>query len=92
MHMSFFMLRFKKKSYRFLKISKIDFDGFQKSTKNRRKHKNKSCQISYLITVELSFKLNMSKKLFRIFNFRAEYLRNEIFYSITSMGFFDPHD
>ncbi len=67
MYMSFFMLRFKKKSYRFLKISKIDFDRFQKSKKNRRKHKNKSCQISYLITVELSFKLNMSKKLFLCF-------------------------
>jgi hypothetical protein len=28
----------------------------------------------------------------KIFNFRAEYLRNEIFYSITSKAFFDPHD
>ncbi len=27
-----------------------------------------------------------------IFNFRAEYLRNEIFYSITSKGFFGPYD
>jgi hypothetical protein len=27
-----------------------------------------------------------------IFNFRAEYLGNKIFYSITSKGFFDPHN